>query len=151
LSQPRHLSRRRQSLTGTKRPRRGCTLRVRHSTKNTKLPSAIEMTTASRGGRRTSVASPLKNTRLRSRRGAATCQARRWTGARCRGRPRRCLAVPQKCHHRGATRMWARPRDMQLSRPMKTRGRSALEWRLTRHAPLSRKEPQTHQADPPRQ
>jgi hypothetical protein len=86
-----------------------------------------------------SVASPPTKTRHRSCRGAATYPARWWTGATCRGRPRRRLPAPPKCRHRvgrrrpRVTKMWARARDKQLALPERTNGRSMGR------APLSRR------------
>jgi hypothetical protein len=121
-------------------------LHARRITKNVRSPRTIETTTASRGGRWGSVASPPMNIRHRSRRGAATYPVRRWTGAICRGRPRRRLPTPPKCHHRvgrrrpHATRMWARARDKQLALPERTSGRFALAWRRAVRAPRSYRE-----------
>jgi hypothetical protein len=104
-----------------------------------------------------SVASPPMKTRRRSRRGAATCQARRWTGAICRGRPRCRLPVPLKCRHRDghrrprATRMWARARDKLPAKPEWTSGWSALTWRPAGRAPPSCREPRLAKLTPPRQ
>jgi hypothetical protein len=86
-------------------------------------------------------------TRHRSRRAAATLPAWQWTGATCRGRPRRRLHAPLKCHHRGdrrrprLTRRCTRARDRQLALPERTSGRSALTWRPTRRVPPSCREP----------
>jgi hypothetical protein len=101
------------------------------------------------------VVSPLMKTRRRSRRGAATLPARRWTGGTCRGRPRRRLPTPLKCHLRGgrrqshATRMWARARDKQLALPDRTSGQSTLVWRPARQAPSSHREPRPAKVTPP--
>jgi hypothetical protein len=121
-------------------------LRVRCSTKSARSPSAIGTTTASRGGRRGSVVSPPMKIRRRSRRGAATNPARRWTGATCRGRPRRHFPAPQKCHHRDSRirprmiRKWARARVQQLALPERISGRSVLAWCPTGLASPSRRE-----------
>jgi hypothetical protein len=121
--------------------------RARRSTRNARSPSAIEMTTASRGGRRGSVVSPSMKTHCQSCRGVAKSPVRRSTGATCWGRPRCCLLVAPKCRHRGghrrprATRMWARARDKQLTLPVRTRGQFSLAWRPAGRAPLSHREP----------
>jgi hypothetical protein len=87
------------------------------------------------------VASPPMKIRRRSRRGAVTYPAQRWTRATCRDRPRRHLPAPPKCRHRGSrrrprvTRMWARAHDMLLALPERTSGRSALAWRPAGRAP----------------
>jgi hypothetical protein len=129
-------------------------LRARCSTKSVRLPSTIGTTTTSRGGRRGSVASPPMKIRRRSRRGGATLPARRWTGATCRGRPRRRLPAPQKCHHRGgcrrprATRTWARARDQQLALPDRTSGQFALMWCPVGQAYPSHREPRPTKLTP---
>jgi hypothetical protein len=83
----------------------------------------------------------------------------RWTGATCRGRPRRRLHAPLKCHHRGDRR---RPqttaRDKKVHSSSRQAARPAREDQGTvrpRVAPnktgaskLQRATP--HQADPPR-
>jgi hypothetical protein len=126
------------------------------ATKNARSPSAIEMKTASRGGRRGSVATPLMKICRRRRCGVATYPAQRWIGATCRGHPCRRLPAPPRCHHRGGrrrpgtTRMWARTRDKQFALPERTSGRSVLAWRPAGWAPPSRREPHPAKLTPPR-
>jgi hypothetical protein len=102
------------------------------------------------------VASPPMKTRRWSRRGAVMLPARRWTGAICRGHPRRRLPAPLKCHNRGgrrrprATRKWARARDKQLALPKRTSDRFALTWRPAGRAPPSRRESCPAKLTPPR-
>jgi hypothetical protein len=114
LFQLRRLPRRRRFLTRTRpRQRRGA-LRTRHSTRSARSPSAIVTTTATKGERRGSLASPPMKTRRPSLRGAEMLPVRRSTGATCRGHPRQRLPVTLKCRRRasrrrlGATRPWVR-------------------------------------------
>jgi hypothetical protein len=126
--------------------------RARHNTKNARSPSAIETTTASKGGRRGSLVSPPMKICCPSCRGAATLQARRSTGATCRGRPHRRLPAALKCRRRDsrrrprATRLLARACDKQLALPERTSGRSALVWRPAGRTPPSCRDP--HPAKP---
>jgi hypothetical protein len=152
LFRPRRLSRRRRYSTGIRLRQRGGAPRARCSTRNARSPSAIETTTASRGGRRGSSASPPMKIRRLSRRGVTTLLVRRLTGVTCRRHPPRRLLAALKCRRRGshrrpcATRMWARARDKKLTLPKWTSGRSALVWRSAGRAPPSRRDP--HLAKP---
>jgi hypothetical protein len=56
--------------------------------------------TATRGGKRGRLASPLMKTRCPGLRGVAMWPARRLIGATCRGRPPRRLLAALKCRHR---------------------------------------------------
>jgi hypothetical protein len=120
-----------RSSTRTRlRQRRGA-LRVRRNIRNARSPSAIATTTATRGGKRGSRASPPTRTHRPSRRGVAMSPAPRSTGATCRGRHRRRRPVALKCRRRGgrermgATRLWARAHVRRLPLPEWASGPSA--------------------------
>jgi hypothetical protein len=106
-------------------------LRIRPSIRSARSPGAIATTTATRGGRRGSRASPPMRIHRPSRRGAVTSPTPRSTGSTCRGRPRLHRSVALNCRRRagrgrrGVTRLWARAHIRWLLLPVWACGQPA--------------------------